>query len=687
LHLVLQWKGDAAGFNVFFGGDPSKLEFRGSTRVPNTYNNIYIPSLQPHTKYYWRVECTNKAGKAEVQGPLWSFVTGPQTAGPIQTRGVSIDPSPYLAKYSDWRSGSSHSRMDKPKTFFGMTLESAAGGPDKAVVTTTGAIYVVRRRGLGMWRRIDPATNTIHPRLVAVLEFEDDIGPIVVDASAADSVALRSSKVELTFQTDSMFFLKALAPISYRHLNLIAMAPWNKGVGLNRIWTDGYGGSLHAGISGAAVVRGATTDSTAFTLNNGDVTAHMAFPPKRFDFEALYGRNARPHAHFVYGARAIEQLLKPDAMRPFIEDEFGVFVLFAQIYPNAEAPEYDRQRDRIFYRIDPRCAASLKRFVDAAHAQAFKVITYLSYPAGPRWDYPDGPRKGRHQDVSVTLQSMREFQAEHNLDGWYFDNANVGELSADYEFIRQVRRDVGDRGVIYHHDSVDVWDKWLQYSGLRAIMVDAYVNYTLTGETGPPAQVDHPNEEYMRFFSSGYGLHQAFGSHKRVSLMNLAMSEGEKLRLMGQNLNGSERTRSAAWIEYFKPAFERRRREYLSGQFQADVDWPLDPDSSWRREPKEIRVESVSSDCVRIRWETDMPANSEVSYTTTGVWWPHTYSRHPTGPDGRVRDDRMKTIHLLELGGLKAANYEFKIRSSNGKRGVEEIVWGFVGGFTIAASD
>jgi hypothetical protein len=52
-----------------------------------------------------------------------------------------------------------------------------------------------------------------------------------------------------------------------------------------------------------------------------------------------------------------------------------------------------------------------------------------------------------------------------------------------------------------------------------------------------------------------------------------------------------------------------------------------------------------------------------------------------------VRDDRMKTVHLLELGGLKAANYEFRIRSSNGKRGVEEIVWGFVGGFTIAASD
>ena len=29
LHLVLQWKGQAAGYNVFFGSDPGRLEFRG----------------------------------------------------------------------------------------------------------------------------------------------------------------------------------------------------------------------------------------------------------------------------------------------------------------------------------------------------------------------------------------------------------------------------------------------------------------------------------------------------------------------------------------------------------------------------------------------------------------------------------------------------------------------------------
>ena len=685
LHLALQWQGQAAGYNVYFGRDAGKLEFRGSARVPNTYNNIYIPTLQPQTRYYWRVESTDKFGKALALGPLWSFATGSQATGRDDSHPAAIDPGTYLAKYSDRSPHSSTSVLDKPKTFFGMSIETVVGSSDNLVVTTTGAVYVVKRRGLGMWRRIDPASNTIRPRLVAVLEFDEDIGPIAVGTDAADSVVLRTSKVELKFQTDSFFFLKALAAISYRHLNLVACATWNKGTGPNRIWTDGYGGSLHADISGTATVQESTTNSTALALKSGDVTAHMAFPPRPFDFEALYGKNARPHAHFVYGVRAIDQLLRPDAVRPFIEDGFGLFVLFAQIYPNAESPEYDRQADRIFYRIDPKCAASLKRFVDTAHAQGFKVITYLSYPAGPRWNYPEGPRKKQHQDVSVTLQAMREFQKEHHFDGWYFDNANVGSLLADYQFIRQVRRDVGDDGVIYHHDSVDVWDKWLEYSGLRAIMVDAYVDYTLTGETGPPAQVDHPNEAYMRFFSSGYGLHQAFGSHKRVSLMNLAMSEGEKLRLMGQSLNGSERNRSKAWLEYFKPGFDYRKQQYLSGQFRADVDWPLDPKTSWYRTPQNVQVERGPSGCVRIRWETDLPADSEVSYTSTGVWWPHHYRRLPPGPDGRVRDDQMTTAHFLELKDLKPANYEFKISSSNQKQGVEEIVWGFVGGFGVAA--
>ena len=66
------------------------------------------------------------------------------------------------------------------------------------------------------------------------------------------------------------------------------------------------------------------------------------------------------------------------------------------------------------------------------------------------WEYPAGhPLEGQRQNISTTLQWMREFQQEYNLDGWYFDNADAGTLLEDYEFIKQVRRDVGDNGIIY----------------------------------------------------------------------------------------------------------------------------------------------------------------------------------------------------------------------------------------------
>ena len=64
------------------------------------------------------------------------------------------------------------------------------------------------------------------------------------------------------------------------------------------------------------------------------------------------------------------------------------------------------------------------------------MITYSYGPGSPRW---------QGQDRSVTLEWMRGFQETFNLDGWYFDNADAGGFLDDYNFIKQVRTDVGDR--------------------------------------------------------------------------------------------------------------------------------------------------------------------------------------------------------------------------------------------------
>ncbi|MEK6941606.1 MAG: fibronectin type III domain-containing protein, partial [archaeon] len=293
---------------------------------------------------------------------------------------------------------------------------------------------------------------------------------------------------------------------------------------------------------------------------------------------------------------------------------------------------------------------------------------------------------GQTQPLDTTLQWMREFQRDFGFDGWYFDNAEAGDFLGDYGFIKQVRADIGDSGIIYHHDSVDVWGPHIgspQLSGLRAVFVDAYANYTLAGETGEIAEIDGPNDPYLRYFSSGYGLSQAFGSHKILSSAKLALTDFDKMRAMGQNLFGAERGvfsgdatgryRYQPWLTHFKPAFEAKKAQYLSGTFNTSPDWPLNTQASWYREPLNFSIASNAANSVTINWQTSEPATSEIAYTGNGVF--------PANP--QITDSTLATSHSATVNGLAAGTtYEFRARSSNRQSVPQEIVWNKVVAYT-----
>ena len=67
------------------------------------------------------------------------------------------------------------------------------------------------------------------------------------------------------------------------------------------------------------------------------------------------------------------------------------------------------------------------------------------YPAKSLWKYPaEHPKAGQRQEISVTLEMMRQLQQEYGVDGWYLDNGNAGEVLDDYDYMRQIRTDVGE---------------------------------------------------------------------------------------------------------------------------------------------------------------------------------------------------------------------------------------------------
>ena len=586
--------------------------------------------------------------------------------------------------------------------FFEMEIESVTGDSNEVTIETTGATYILTQTGIEMWRKIDPATNELNPRKVAELEFDMVLGNLNIQSTNKRTVIILSDKADLKFNSDSFFFIEAKQPISYNHVNLVTNAPWNKGSRLDRMWTDGYGGSLHAFISGNPTAS-TITDLTTFTLSTGDIMSHMVFPSKLFDFEGLYGQNARPFVHFIYSDNHARDLIIPNAMGPYIDDGFGVFVIWSSFYGNDEFPELlDTNPNVLGYNI--QYPVLVNNFVREAHNNGFKVINYFRYPANPAWDYPAGhPLEGQHQDIETTLQFMRDFQQQYNLDGWYFDNAEAGDLGPDgnlpgalmddYNFMRQVRTDVSDNGIIYHHNSKDVWEGRYGERTRRAIMVDVYSDYTFGGESGELAKNNDLNEPYLRYFAVSYGMTQAYATYKRKGDMRTSISEEEKDRFIGENMNGAERNRDASWTNAFKPAYDVRKAEYLSGNFNPDVDWPIDPQTGWFRTPENMQVNMLSGTEAVISWTTNELANSNVIYTHNGYWWPYKIEEGRT-PSGSVSDDRLKTEHSLTITNLDSAkNYEFRIRSSNKLPVPEEIIWGYVGnlkegcGNTLCESD
>jgi hypothetical protein len=193
------------------------------------------------------------------------------------------------------------------------------------------------------------------------------------------------------------------------------------------------------------------------------------------------------------------------------------------------------------------------------------------------------------------------------------------------------------------------------------------------------AEVDSPNAPYLRYQTSGYGLSQAFGTHKRLSTAHAAISIKELDRAMAGDLNSVERNRSKEWQSFYKPFYDGRRAEYLSGSFSPDVQWPV----KWFREPEGVTAKQLSATTFEISWRTDSPSDSEVAWTSKESWWPTGLPNWPDGPDGSFRAPQQVTEHKLLIEGLApATGYRFRIRSSNQKPLAEEVVWGSTGSFS-----
>ncbi|MHC4527549.1 MAG: right-handed parallel beta-helix repeat-containing protein [Planctomycetota bacterium] len=224
---------------------------------------------------------------------------------------------------------------------YGMEVNSVSADPcDSNCITivTTGAKYVITPTDMNMYCRIDVNTNTTfadgNELLVAQLDFNTNLGSLSIDWYDDCKAIIESTKATFEFESDSLFFITAKGSFSYDHNSLID-AEWNAPLEVsdrdaNRMWTDGYGGSLHAKVSGSPSVTDPNTDFTTISMSQDDVMVHMVFPPKTFDFESLYGQDARPFVDVIYMKCVMDSFVSgANDINDYDSNGFGVFALYS----------------------------------------------------------------------------------------------------------------------------------------------------------------------------------------------------------------------------------------------------------------------------------------------------------------------------------------------------------------------
>ena len=567
---------------------------------------------------------------------------------------------------------------------FGMEVLSVETRTDSVTITTTGGVYEIGPQSLAAARRIAPASNTVAPRPVARLEFDAPLGTLTVQTSTAFSCVVRASGgAEFDVRGDSLVFVNAVgAAVGYTYHSLLPSPPWAKGTAGDFYWNDGDGGSTHYMHPDRRGTYQGTSDAVPdqfrIALAAGQSAAFGVFPTRPFDFEKLYGAEARPFicCLYNYGLMDTGAGLRERADW-YASHGFGVFLLRDTLYlndpdgsnPMIDDPQPDDRYRPVYNRVTRRWEylytdpQRIHDFVAFAHAHGFKVITYFgAYEVDQYTGVP----------VSTSLAWMRDFRAEFELDGWYVDgltcdtNRNWPEA---YDFIRQLRTDVGENGYLFFHDSYDPWGWW---DGRVLVHAETYCNANLKGENGAFATLHSPHDAFHRYYNGAYGSSQVISMQisKFDGTPRGSITIDERHRTIA-NLCGGAWVASLATDEFedsFWPPYAENRIRYSQGTLLASLPTALD----WFIDIS-VSVSDLTATAARVSWSTAEPTVAQLRYIAEQPQYGYAFdpqvwvepSGYTTVPFISQDIATAATSHSVVLNGLSpGTTYYVRARSS-----------------------
>lgn len=386
-----------------------------------------------------------------------------------------------------------------PNPQCGLAVESVSVGADSVRVRTTGAEIALQLAtgDIQFNQRID------HPRPLAVLHLGRALEGIRVTHSGPGLAWISFERPALAVRVngDSLFMLHVKEPLSAGVQMMIDTA-WNASFQSSHLIADEWGG-LFLGCSMGDVDD--KYDPYACPVATYPLAADAVLwvgvcPPKPYDWTRSISDNVVWHWSntLAYPDNATLKSWQSHGNIVLLQSEVMLWKDWnLDFVPRLGVNEFERVR-RMMHSLRMRFIVYTSPYY-FLRGTALESKALNSFEGFTNW--PPGTPTG--ENMGLFLDAIRRVMSECRPDGLYFDGQYTENPAALYALARSAREIVGEEGLLEWHSTVA-----LGSGNCYLPQADAYVDFILRGEGQEKRYTD---EEYLRFFVSGYNINNCVG--------------------------------------------------------------------------------------------------------------------------------------------------------------------------------
>lgn len=382
----------------------------------------------------------------------------------------------------------------------GMKVETATVSENVLHVVTTGAELTLDKNGQGVFRqRIGHKREVVRIRIRGITRT-----PKLTHKGPGFAFAtFNSPKLDLRINGDSLFMFHAHEPVTLdiERVVDVGFSAVYKG---NALILDEWGGFglFCSDTKFGKTVSPYESDIIHYVLPANAVIWLGICPPKPYNWVRSLKDNVVWHWSDKIGYPVDRDLIS-------WAKEGNIVLLQSEVmlWKDWNLAFEPRLGEAEFARVRQTIHQQDMRFIVYTSPYYFLRGTPHQFKAMNSFDhfkmsgFPPGWPEGNNIDLFI--DEIRKVMAKYKPDGLYFDGQYFENVPALYALARRARDVVGETGILEWHSTTALGN------GLCFLpQADAYVDFILRGEG---RENNYVNDDYMRYFVSGYNTSNSIG--------------------------------------------------------------------------------------------------------------------------------------------------------------------------------